>query len=91
MPRRGAGLLDALESGDSGAIVGLFSPEVRAGSDELDEQAGELVDSCSGRAGYLDTHSVTRPQESEKIDHGKRRVELSTDFSLELLVLHDTR
>lgn len=78
------GLLDALESGDSGAIVGLFSPEVRAGADELDEQARELVDSCSGRAGYLDTHSVTRPQESEKIDHGKHRVELSTDFSFTL-------
>lgn len=78
------GLLDALESGDSGAIVGLFSPEVRAGSDELDEQARELVESCSGRVGYLDTHSVTLPQESEKIDHGKRRVELSTDFSFVL-------
>ena len=78
------GLLGALEAGDGGAIVGLFSPEVRAGSDDLDEQADKLIESRSGRVGYLDTHSVTRPQESERIDDGKRRVELSTDFSFAL-------
>ena len=78
------GLLGALEAGDGDAIVGLFSPEARAGSDDLDEQAGELVESCSGHVGYLDTHSVTRPVESEKVEDGKRRVELSTDFSFAL-------
>lgn len=78
------GLLGALEAGDEDAIVGLFSPEARAGSDDLDEQVGELVESCSGHVGYLDTHSVTRPVESEKFEDGKRRVELSTDFSLVL-------
>ena len=78
------GLLGALEAGDGGAIVGLFSPKARAGSDDLDEQAGELVESCSGHVGYLDTHSVTRPMESEKVEDGKRRVELSTDFSFVL-------
>ena len=78
------GLLGALEAGDGDAIVGLFSPEARAGSGDLDEQAGELVESCSGHVGYLDTHSVTRPVESEKVEDGKRRVELSTDFSFAL-------
>ena len=78
------GLLGALEAGDGDAIVGLFSPEARAGSDDLDEQAGELVESCSGHVGYLDTHSVTHPMESEKVEDGKRRVELSTDFSFVL-------
>ena len=78
------GLLDALETGDRDAIVGLFSPEVRAGSDDLEAQADKLVESCSGHVDYLDTHSVTQPQESERIDHGKRRVELSTDFSFAL-------
>lgn len=78
------GLLGALEAGDGDAIVGLFSPEARTGSDDLDEQAGELVESCSGHVGYLDTHSVTRPMESEKVEDGKRRVELSTDFSFVL-------
>lgn len=77
-------LLGALEAGDGDAIVGLFSPEARADSDDLDEQAGELVESCSGHVGYLDTHSVTRPMESEKVEDGKRRVELSTDFSFVL-------
>ncbi len=78
------GLLGALEAGDGDAIVGLFSPEARAGSDGLDEQAGELVESCSGHVGYLDTHSATRPMESEKVEDGRRRVELSTDFSFVL-------
>ncbi len=78
------GLLGALEAGDGDAIVGLFSPKARAGSDDLDEQAGELVESCSGHVGYLDTHSVTRPMESEKVEDGRRRVELSTDFSFVL-------
>lgn len=78
------GLLGALEAGDGDAIVGLFSPEARTGSDDLDEQAGELVESCSGHVGYLDTHSVTRPMESEKVEDGRRRVELSTDFSFVL-------
>lgn len=78
------GLLDALEAGDGDAIVELFSPEVRAGSDDLDDQARELAESCSGHVGYLDAHSVTRPMESERIDDGKRRVELSTDFSFAL-------
>ena len=77
-------LLGALEAGDGDAIVGLFSPEARADSDDLDEQAGELVESCSGHVGYLDTHSVMRPMESEKVDDGRRRVELSTDFSFAL-------
>ncbi len=77
-------LLGALEAGDGDAIVGLFSPEARADSDDLDEQAGELVESCSGHVSYLDTHSVTRPMESEKVEDGKRRVELSTDFSFVL-------
>ena len=77
-------LLGALEAGDGDAIVGLFSPEARADSDDLDEQAGELVASCSGHVGYLDTHSVMRPMESEKVDDGRRRVELSTDFSFAL-------
>ena len=78
------GLLDALETGDRDAIVELFSLEVRAGSDDLEAQADKLVESCSGHVDYLDTHSVTQPQESEKIDHGKRRVELSTGFSFAL-------
>ncbi len=78
------GLLDALEAGDGDAIVELFSPEVRAGSDDLDDQARELAESCSGHVDYLDTHSVTHPMESERIDDGKRRVELSTDFSFAL-------
>ena len=78
------GLLGALEAGDGDAIVGLFSPEARTGSDDLDEQAGELVESCSGHVGYLDTHSATRPMESEKVEDGRRRVELSTDFSFVL-------
>lgn len=78
------GLLGALEAGDGDAIVGLFSPEARTGSDDLDEQAGELVESCSGHVGYLDTHSVTRPMESEEVEDGRRRVELSTDFSFVL-------
>ena len=77
-------LLDALEVGDEDAIVELFSPEVRAGSDDLDGRASELVESCSGHVGYLGTHSVTLPMESEKIEDGKRRVELSTDFSFAL-------
>ena len=46
--------------------------------------ASELVESCSGHVDYLDTHSVTQPQESEKVDDGQRRVELSTDFSFAL-------
>ena len=78
------GLLDALETGDRDAIVELFSLEVRAGSDDLEAQADKLVESCSGHVDYLDTHSVTRPQESEKVDDGKRRVELSTNFSFAL-------
>ena len=78
------GLLDALETGDAGAIAGLFSPVVRAGSDDLEAQADKLAESCFGHVDYLDTHSVTQPQESERIDHGKRRVELSTDFSFAL-------
>lgn len=78
------GLLDALETGDRDAIVELFSLEVRAGSDDLEAQADKLVERCSGHVDYLDTHSVTQPQESEKIDHGKRRVELSTGFSFAL-------
>ena len=78
------GLLGALEAGDEDAIVGLFSPEARAGSDDLDEQADKLIESCSGHVGYLDTHSVTHPMESEKVEDGKRRVELSTDFSFAL-------
>ena len=77
-------LLAALEAGDEDAIVGLFSPEVRAGSDDLDERARELVESCSGHVEYLDTHSVTRPMESEKVDDGGHRIELSTDFSFAL-------
>ena len=77
-------LLGAIEAGDGDAIVGLFSPEARAGSGDLGEQADELVESCSGHVGYLDTHSVTRPMESEKVEDGKRRVELSTDFSFAL-------
>lgn len=77
-------LLGAIEAGDGDAIVELFSPEVRAGSDDLDDQARELAESCSGHVGYLDTHSVTRPMESEKVDDGRRRVELSTDFSFAL-------
>ena len=77
-------LLDALEVGDEDAIVELFSPEARAGSDDLDGRARELVESCSGHVSYLDTHSVTLPMESEKIEDGKRRVELSTDFSFAL-------
>lgn len=78
------GFLDALEAGDRDVIVSLFSPEVRAGSDDLDERARELVECCSGHVDYLDTHSVTQPQESEKVDDGRRRVELSTDFSFAL-------
>ena len=77
-------LLGAIEAGDEDTIVELFSPEARAGSEDLGEQAGELVESCSGHVGYLDTHSVTRPMESEKVEDGKRRVELSTDFSFAL-------
>ena len=77
-------LLGAIEAGDGDAIVELFSPEVRAGSDDLDDQARELAESCSGHVGYLDTHSVMRPMESEKVDDGRRRVELSTDFSFAL-------
>ena len=78
------GLLDAIEAGDGDAIVGLFSPEVQAGSDDLETQADKLMKSCSGHVGYLDAHSVTHPMESERIDDGKRRVELSTDFSFAL-------
>ena len=37
-------LLDALEVGDEDAIVELFSPEARAGSDDLDGRARELVE-----------------------------------------------
>ena len=77
-------LLDALEKGDRDAVVALFSPEVRAGSDDLEGQAGELVEGCSGHVDYLDTRSVTMPQESEMVDHGKRRVELSAGFSFAL-------
>ena len=69
------GLLDALETGDRDAIVELFSLEVRAGSDDLEAQADKLVESCSGHVDYLDTHSVTQPQESEKVDHGKERLQ----------------
>lgn len=78
------GLLGALEAGDRDAVVGLFSPEARAGADDLDERARELVEGRSGHVEYLDTHSVTRPMESEKVDDGKRRVELSTTFSIAL-------
>lgn len=78
------GLLGALEAGDRDAVVGLFSPEARAGADDLDERASELVESCSGHVEYLDTRSVTRPMESEKVDDGKRRVELSATFSIAL-------
>lgn len=78
------GLLDAIEAGDGDAIVGLFSPEAQADSSDLEAQADKLMESCSGHVDYLDTHSVTRPMESERIDDGKRRVELSTDFSFAL-------
>lgn len=78
------GLLDAIEAGDGDAIVGLFSPEARANSGDLEAQADKLMESCSGHVDYLDTHSVTHPMESERIDDGKRRVELSTDFSFAL-------
>ncbi|MBM6815905.1 DUF5104 domain-containing protein [Olsenella uli] len=78
------GLLDALETGDGDAIVGLFSPEVRASSDDLEGRADELVASCSGHVEYLDAHSVTMPQESERVDDGRRRVELSAGFSFAL-------
>lgn len=78
------GLLDALETGDRDAVVGLFSSEVRAGSDDLEEQVDKLVESCSGHVDYLDAHTVIRPQESEEVDHGRRRVELSTTFSFAL-------
>lgn len=77
-------LLDALEARDEGAIVGLFSASARSSSADLEERAHELVGDCSGRVGYFDTHSVTRPHESEKIDDGKRRVELSAEFSFSL-------
>lgn len=78
------GLLDAIEAGDGDAIVGLFSPEAQADSSDLEAQADKLMESCSGYVDYLDTHSVTHPMESERIDDGKRRVELSTDFSFAL-------
>ena len=78
------GLLDAIEAGDGDAIVGLFSPEAQADSSDLEAQADKLMESCSGHVDYLDTHSVTHPLESERIDDGKRRVELSTDFSFAL-------
>ena len=78
------GLLDALEAGDRDAIVGLFSPEATASSDDLDERARELAESCSGHVGYLDAHSAARPMESERVDDGRRRVELSTTFSFAL-------
>lgn len=78
------GLLDALEAGDREAIVGLFSPEATASSDDLDERARELAESCSGHVGYLDAHSAARPMESERVDDGRRRVELSTTFSFAL-------
>lgn len=78
------GLLDAIEAGDGDAIVGLFSPEAQADSSDLEAQADKLMESCSGHVDYLDTPSVTRPMESERIDDGKRRVELSTDFSFAL-------
>ncbi len=78
------GLLDAIEAGDGDAIVGLFSPEAQADSSDLEAQADKLMESCSGHVDYLDTHSVTHPMESERIDDGKRRVELSTDFSFAL-------
>lgn len=78
------GLLDAIEAGDGDAIVGLFSPEAQADSSDLEAQADKLMESCSGHVDYLDTHSVMHPMESERIDDGKRRVELSTDFSFAL-------
>ena len=78
------GLLGALETGDRDAIVGLFSSKVRAGSDDLEDQVGELVRRCSGSVGYFDTQSVTMPQESVSVDHGRRRVELSAEFSFAL-------
>lgn len=78
------GLLDAIEAGDGDAVVGLFSPEAQADSSDLEAQADKLMESCSGHVDYLDTHSVTHPMESERIDDGKRRVELSTDFSFAL-------
>ena len=77
-------LLAALEEGDEDAIVGFFSPSVRSSAEDLKDRARELVESCSGSVGYLDTHSAERPQESERVDHGKRRVELSAEFSFSL-------
>lgn len=77
-------LVDALEAGDEGAIVGLFSPSARASSKDLEGGAHELVERCSGQVEYLDDQSVTRPVESEKIDGGKRRVELAVGFSFAL-------
>ena len=78
------GLLGALETGDGGAVVALFSPKARASSDDLEAQADELVARCSGHVEYLDSHSVTMPQESVSVDHGRRRVELSAGFSFAL-------
>ena len=77
-------LVGALEAGDEGAIVGLFSPSARASSKDLEGRAHELVEGCSGQAEYLDSQSVTRPVESEQVDDGKRRVELSVEFSFAL-------
>lgn len=77
-------LVGALEAGDEGAIVGLFSPSARASSTGLEGRAHELVERCSGQAEYLDGQSVTRPVESEKTDGGRRRVELSVEFSFAL-------
>ena len=77
-------LVGALEAGDEGAVVGLFSPSARASSTGLEGRAHELVERCSGHAEYLEGQSVTRPVESEKTDGGRRRVELSVEFSFAL-------
>lgn len=77
-------LLGALEEGDADAIVGLFSPTVRSSSTGLERQARELVEGCSGGVSYVDTHSAERPHESERVDDGQRRVELSAEFSFAL-------
>lgn len=73
-------LVAALEEGDRDGVIGLFSPNARASSEDLDATAAKLVEACSGPVGYVDRDSAARPVERESVDDRMRRVELEFDF-----------
>lgn len=77
-------LVSALDEGDADAIAGLFSPNVRASVEGLEDGARELVELRSAPVTYVNRDSAARPVERERVDDHRRRVELEANFSLAL-------